>query len=75
MVRGGIVVSPVSVVVMYCFEFWISVGRFLEQLGNGISSFPLSFLEGIPWQLLLSSVVEFPLIGEVWLATVVFEVS
>ena len=63
MVRGGIVVSSVIVVVTGCSDFWISVGRFLEQLRKVMVFSLFDFQESAPWQL-RSSVVEFP-----WLAT------
>ena len=74
MVRGGKVVSPVSVVVACCSDTWISVGRSLAQLRNGTVSYPVWFPGGCSvattqfcgW---------FPMGGHVWLAIVVFEVA
>ena len=45
-VRSGVVVPPLEVVITCCSVFWVSVEEFLEQAGNGTSSFRVRFPEG-----------------------------
>ena len=46
MVRGGVVVSPLRVVITCCSVLWVLVEELLEQLRNGTGSFPVWFPGG-----------------------------
>ena len=74
MVRGGVVVSPLRVVITFCSVFSVLVEELLEQLRNGTGSFPVWFLEGFSvastWFCGLA-----PSGGDVWLATFFFTVE
>ena len=56
--RGRSVVSPLTVVVTWYPEFWISIEEFLEQSSKVLAHSLFDFLKVVPWRP-RGSVVEF----------------